>query len=125
MNILRKQVSNQTVLNLLTIWALLMVFFLFAEVAHGGWVATKIEIADSKDKTHVSGMLRSKISQRLTIRATINGEHAVLECSTDKCEEIAPGIYDGEIHKNEVHIMRTTPLTHKRIRETWRLIGAW
>jgi hypothetical protein len=62
-----------------------------------------------------------------TIRVIINGEHAVLDCYEHRkgCTTMAPGKYYGELDGESVWVDYEMPLTHKPIRNHYKVAGSW
>jgi hypothetical protein len=61
------------------------------------------------------------------VNAIINGDHARLKCFENHrgCTALGPGDYDAEIEKDNVWIVTTVPVTHKVIRDHWKVSGSW
>lgn len=61
------------------------------------------------------------------VNVIINGEHARLSCDENHrgCTALGPGTYDGELQSDNVWIEATVPLTHKRVRDHWKIEGSW
>lgn len=57
----------------------------------------------------------------------INGEHVKLECQENHsgCTAMTPGTYEADFDGKSVWVNSEKPLTHKRVREHWRLAGGW
>ena len=86
----------------------------------------QVQIVDSQIRDHYkSALLHTKVKERLQIRAIIANEHILLECQSDNCEQLAAGVYMGEIHKDSVRLGYEEPLTHKWRHENLRVVGAW
>ena len=85
-----------------------------------------VQIVDSQIQDHYkSDLFRTKVKERLQVRAIVNGERVLLECATYDCERLSAGIYSAEIHKSRVRIGYVAPLTHKYRHESFRAIGTW
>ena len=61
------------------------------------------------------------------VNAIVNGDHARLKCYENHrgCTALGPGDYDAEIEKDNIWIITTTPVTHKVIRDHWKVSGSW
>jgi hypothetical protein len=61
------------------------------------------------------------------VNAVINQDHARLKCYENHrgCTALGPGEYDAEIDKDNVWIITTMPVTHKEIRDHWKVSGSW
>jgi hypothetical protein len=61
------------------------------------------------------------------VNAIVNGDHARLKCYENHrgCTALGPGDYDAEVEKDNVWIITTTPVTHKIIRDHWKVSGSW
>ena len=64
-----------------------------------------------------------------TMDAIVNGEHAKLDCFEHHkgCSTIAPGTYDGELDgkSGSIWVSYNMPLTHKLVRNHYRVAGSW
>jgi hypothetical protein len=61
------------------------------------------------------------------VNAVVNQDHARLKCYENHrgCTALGPGEYDAEIDKDNVWIITTMPVTHKEIRDHWKVSGSW
>jgi hypothetical protein len=61
------------------------------------------------------------------VNAIVNGDHARLKCFENHhgCTALGPGDYDAEIEKDNVWVITTMPVTHKVIRDHWKVSGSW
>ena len=61
------------------------------------------------------------------VNVIINGEHVRLSCDENHrgCTALGPGTYDGELQNDNVWIRATVPLTHKVVRDHWKIEGSW
>ena len=61
------------------------------------------------------------------VNAIIDGDHARLKCNEGHrgCTALGPGEYDAEIKKDDVWVIMTMPVTHKVIRDHWKVSGSW
>jgi hypothetical protein len=61
------------------------------------------------------------------VNAIINGDHARLKCYENHrgCTALGPGTYDAEVEKDNVWIITTVPVTHRVIRDHWKVTGSW
>lgn len=98
----------------------------------------KIEIVspseDQSVKTQGRGLIGAIQGTRTTevvfmVNSIINGDHARLKCYENHrgCTAIGPGMYDAEIdEKNgDVWISFEIPVSHKIVRDHWRVAGTW
>jgi hypothetical protein len=62
-----------------------------------------------------------------TINVIVNGEHALLDCYEHRtgCTAIGPGKYFGELDGESIWIDYEMPLTHKPIRNHYKVAGSW
>jgi hypothetical protein len=62
-----------------------------------------------------------------TILVIINGEHALLDCYERRkgCTTIAPGKYYGELEGGSLWVNYEMPLTHKALRNHYKVAGSW
>lgn len=61
------------------------------------------------------------------VNAVINGDHARLKCYENHrgCTALGPGEYNAEVDKDNVWILTEMPVTHKVIRDHWKVAGSW
>jgi hypothetical protein len=61
------------------------------------------------------------------VNAVVNGDHARLKCYENHhgCTALGPGEYDAEIDKDNVWIITMMPVTHRLIRDHWKVSGSW
>jgi hypothetical protein len=62
-----------------------------------------------------------------TIYVVVNGEHALLDCYERRtgCATIGPGKYYGEQDGDGVWVNYQMPLTHKWVRNHYKVAGSW
>lgn len=62
-----------------------------------------------------------------TIHVIVNGEHALLDCYERRkgCTTIGPGKYYGEFDGDTIWINYEMPLTHKTVRNHYKIAGNW
>jgi hypothetical protein len=98
----------------------------------------KVEIVTASEDTSVKtqgGGLIGAIQGAKThevvfmVNALINGDHARLKCYENHrgCTALGPGMYDAEMdEKNgDVWITIVLPVSHKIVRDHWRVAGTW
>ncbi|HEY6342145.1 MAG TPA: hypothetical protein VIY49_11685 [Bryobacteraceae bacterium] len=98
----------------------------------------KLEVvAPSEDrsvKTRAPGLVGAIAGARTTdvvfmVNVLINGDHARLKCYENHrgCTAVGPGIYDAEIdEKNgDIWINIVIPVSHRIVRDHWRVAGTW
>jgi hypothetical protein len=98
----------------------------------------KIEIvAPSEDravKYRAGGLAGAIAGSRTTdvvfmVNALISGDHARLKCYENHrgCTALGPGMYDAEIDEKhgDVWISIVVPVSHKIVRDHWRVAGTW
>ncbi len=81
----------------------------------------------------LGGALGSSLSGRRThtdatsIYIVFKGEHALLDCYERRtgCATIAPGKYYGQIKDDSIWIDYEMPITHKPMRNHYKLAGSW
>ena len=61
------------------------------------------------------------------MKVIINGENALLECwnRPQNCTYLGSQVYDGELSGKDIWISSQVPVTHKQVRDHWRIIGSW
>lgn len=114
------------------------------EVCEGLLSAVTIDVVDAKtltlstdtrgDTTYgLGGAVETSLTGRRThtdatsIYIVINGEHALLDCYEHRtgCATIAPGKYYGEIKGDSIWIDYEMPITHRPMRNHYKLAGSW
>ncbi len=64
-----------------------------------------------------------------TMNVIVNGEHALLDCFEHRkgCVTIGPGKYYGELDTDgmSIWISHEIPVTHKPVRDHYKIAGAW
>lgn len=62
-----------------------------------------------------------------TIYVIVNGEHAVLDCYERRtgCATIGPGKYFGELEGESLWVNYEMPLSHKALRNHYKVAGSW
>jgi hypothetical protein len=80
----------------------------------GGAVATSL----TGRRTHTDAM---------TMYAIVKGEHALLDCYEHRtgCATIAPGKYYGEQDGDGIWVDYRMPVTHKPMRNHYKIAGSW
>lgn len=80
----------------------------------GGALATSL----TGRRTHTDAM---------TMYAIVKGEHALLDCYEHRtgCATIAPGKYYGELEGNSIWVDYRMPVTHKPVRNHYKIAGSW
>ena len=93
---------------------------------------TKIQIvAQTEDRAvaYNAGAFRGTKTADVVfmVNAIVNGDHARLKCYENHrgCTALGPGNYDAEIDKENVWVITTMPVTHKVIRDHWKVSGSW
>lgn len=63
------------------------------------------------------------------VNTIIEGDHARLKCFENHrgCTAVGPGVYDAEIRQKDgdVWINLTLPVSHKTVRDHWKVAGTW
>jgi hypothetical protein len=95
----------------------------------------KIEVVstDSREyKYQGGGLIGIAVGSRtknevFAMNTIVNGEHVKLNCQENHggCTAMTPGVYDAEFDRKSVWITSVKPLTHKTVREHWKLSGGW
>lgn len=93
----------------------------------------KIEVVSDNTREYKEGASFSLVGSRTRdvvfgVNAIVNGEHAKLTCMENHhgCTAVGPGTYDAEFDgKNTLWIISSQPLTHKVIRDHYKLAGSW
>jgi hypothetical protein len=62
-----------------------------------------------------------------SIKVIVNGEHALLDCYEHRkgCGTIGPGKYFGEQDGDGIWINYQMPITHKPVRDHYKIAGSW
>jgi|HubBroStandDraft_6_1064221.scaffolds.fasta_scaffold00625_17 hypothetical protein len=62
-----------------------------------------------------------------TIYVIVNGEHALLDCYERRtgCATIGPGKYTGELDGDSIWVNYEMPITHKPLRNHYKIAGSW
>ena len=62
-----------------------------------------------------------------TLHVIVNGEHALLDCYERRkgCSTISPGKYYGELDGESLWVNYEMPLTHKIVRNHYKVAGSW
>jgi hypothetical protein len=62
-----------------------------------------------------------------TIFVIVNGEHALLDCYERRtgCSTVGPGKYYGEQDGDGIWVNYQMPVTHKWVREHYKVAGSW
>jgi hypothetical protein len=83
----------------------------------GGAVGT-IVAATTRRRTH---------TDTASIYVIVNNEHVLLDCYERHkgCGTIGPGKYFGERDANGIWINYQMPLTHKPVRDHYKIAGSW
>ncbi|HEY1203245.1 MAG: hypothetical protein ABSH46_19070 [Bryobacteraceae bacterium] len=100
-----------------------------------GKTAVVVEVVDTQNLTLdargggiVGGIVgRTTHTDTSTIHVIVNGEHALLDCYERRkgCTTIGPGRYYGELEGESVWVNYEMPLTHKAVRNHYRIAGSW
>ncbi|MGC1449835.1 MAG: hypothetical protein WA830_07350 [Candidatus Sulfotelmatobacter sp.] len=109
-----------------------------------GKTAVLVEVVDTQNLTQsvdargdfsgglVGGIVASTTGRRThtdtsTIHVIVNGEHALLDCYERRkgCTTLGPGKYYGELDGESVWVNYEMPLTHKTVRNHYRVAGGW
>jgi len=89
---------------------------------------------DRSVKVEGSGLIGAIAGTRTTdvvfmVNAIIDGDHARLKCYENHrgCTALGPGDYDAEIDEKhgDVWIQIVVPVSHKIVRDHWRVSGTW
>jgi hypothetical protein len=62
-----------------------------------------------------------------TIYVIVKGEHALLDCYERRtgCSTIGPGKYYGEVDGDGIWVSYVLPITHKQVRNHYKIAGSW
>lgn len=100
----------------------------------------KIEVVsqaeESPYKMHGTGVIGAIVGERTyskvyMLNALVNGDKARLKCFENHrgCLAIGPGIYDAEVEPQkdgaDVWIIIQMPVTHRVVRDHWKVSGTW
>jgi hypothetical protein len=93
----------------------------------------KIEVVSDNTREYEAGAHFSLAGTKTRdvvfgVNAIINGEHAKLTCMENHhgCTAVGPGTYDAAFDgKNTLWIISSQALTHKVIRDHYKLAGSW
>jgi hypothetical protein len=114
------------------------------DLCHAINTSVMVEVVDTQNLTQssdtrgdTSGGMAGAIVNGTTGRRThtdsasiyviINGEHALLDCHERRkgCATIGPGKYYGEQDGNGIWINYQMPVTHKPVRDHYKIAGSW
>lgn len=98
-----------------------------------------VEVVDTRNLTlssdargDATGVVNGLTGRRthtdaMSIYVVVNGEHALLDCYERRtgCATIAPGKYYGQLKGDGIWIDYEMPLTHKPMRDHYKLAGSW
>lgn len=61
------------------------------------------------------------------LNVVIEGEKARLKCYEQHkgCSPLGPGDYEGELDKDSLWITQQIPVTHKMVRDHWKIVGSF
>lgn len=117
---------------------------LVKELCHAIKTFVAVEVVDTQTLTQsrdvrgdTSGSAAGTVVNNLTGRRThtdastiyvvVKGEHALLDCYERRtgCTTIGPGKYYGELDGDGIWISHLIPITHKPMREHYKIAGSW
>jgi hypothetical protein len=83
----------------------------------GGVIGTVVNAATGRN-THTDSA---------SLNVIINGEHALLDCyeRATGCSTIGPGKYYGERKDDGIWVSYQMPITHKPVRNHYKIAGSW
>src|SRR5437868_5496621 len=98
--------------------------------------AVKVEVLQASEdrpyEFHGSGLIGAAMGSRtrdvvFMLNAIVEGEHARLKCYENHkgCSPVGPGTYEGELKGDDLWISVTVPVTHKTVRDHWKVVGSW
>jgi len=112
-------------------------------LCHAIKISVPIEVVDTQNLTQssdtrdewnglVGTIVNSTTGRRThtdasTISIIVNGEHALLDCYERRigCTTIGPGKYYGEREGNGIWVSFRMPVTHKPVRNHYKIAGSW
>ena len=118
--------------------------FRVEDACHAIKTFQRVEIVDSQRLTEYSdsrgdatggviGATVNALTGRRThtdtnsIYVVFNGEHALLDCYEHRtgCTTLGPGKYYGELKGNSLWVNYLMPITHRPVRNHYKLAGSW
>jgi hypothetical protein len=92
-----------------------------------GKVAIVVEVVDTQDLAQSPSALPRVAANTSTIHVVVNGEHTTLHCFElhKGCTTIGPGKYYGELDGDSIWLNYEMPLTHKTVRNHYKIAGSW
>jgi hypothetical protein len=95
-------------------------------------VVDTLNLTESLDARGNGGIVpaltgRQTHTDATTINVIVNNEHATLDCYEHRtgCTTIGPGKYYGEFDGESLWIDYEMPLTHKPVRNHYKIAGSW
>jgi hypothetical protein len=89
----------------------------------------KVEVVSTDTREFKSGEWKGgrRFNVVFAMNTIIKGEHVKLECYENRkgCTALTPGVYDAEFDGKSVWTTSELPLTHKQVREHWKVAGGW
>jgi len=108
------------------------------DVCHAIKTAVLVEVVDAQnitqsvDERGSGGIVPALTGRRThtdtsTIYVIAKGEHATLDCYEHRigCTTIGPGKYYGELDGDSIWVDYDMPLTHKHVRNHYKIAGSW
>jgi hypothetical protein len=84
---------------------------------------------DTRTSGGIAGAVtgRRTLTDTSTISVIVNGEHALLDCYERRkgCTTIGPGKYYGEQLGDGIWVNYQMPITHKQVRNHYKIAGSW
>ena len=61
------------------------------------------------------------------VNVIVESEHARLKCYEGHkgCSPLGPGTYSAEQEKDSLWISQEIPITHKIVKDHWKVVGSW
>ncbi|HTW32463.1 MAG TPA: hypothetical protein VMD76_12345 [Candidatus Sulfotelmatobacter sp.] len=114
------------------------------DICHAVRTAVIVEVVDTQRLTQsqdargdtsggvVGAIVSSQTGRRThtdssTLNVIVKGEHALLDCYERRtgCATIGPGKYYGEQDGDGIWISYQMPITHKQLRNHYKIAGSW
>jgi hypothetical protein len=89
---------------------------------------TRSDTSGGAAGTVVNGLTgRRTHTDASTIYVIVNGEHALLDCYERRtgCTTVGPGKYYGEQDGESIWVSYQMPITHKQVRNHYKIAGSW
>ena len=103
------------------------------EVVDTSNLTQSVDVRSSSGGLGLPGAIVNAATGRTThtdaswMRVIINGERAWMDCyeRSKGCSTIAPGQYFGEVDGANIWVNFVMPVTHRLVRNHYKIVGSW